>query len=209
MKEAHTIIQKQKQIGQDEKGDDFQSTLSKLINSEKNLEQLKLMYHQLASSKDVLKKDLVVLEKKYKRGQQKVKAYDNELKATRTQVSTFKQKFRTLTDFINRKGGLRVLNSLQDAPGYESASRAGDQRSTSPYQDMNMEALDSARSGVDLNASTVKKSIRGGAPSTNTAVSQDGRRRIRGGGGRTQSTVGDVNGNLSQSTNPQDEASGS
>ena len=112
MKEAHTIIQKQKQIGQDEKGDDFQSTLSKLINSEKNLEQLKLMYHQLASSKDVLKKDLVVLEKKYKRGQQKVKAYDNELKATRTQVSTFKQKFRTLTDFINRKGGLRVLNSL-------------------------------------------------------------------------------------------------
>jgi hypothetical protein len=38
----------------------------------------------------VLKKDLVVLEKKYKRGQGKVKTYDNELKATRTQVSTFK-----------------------------------------------------------------------------------------------------------------------
>jgi len=43
--------------------------MSKLINSEKNLDQLKLMYHQLASTKEVMKKDIVILEKKNKRNQ--------------------------------------------------------------------------------------------------------------------------------------------
>ena len=83
LKEAHDIIQKQKQIGLEERGDSFQNTLNKLINSEKNLDQLKLMYHTLASSKEVMKKENVVLEKKYKRSQQKIKSYDNELKQTR------------------------------------------------------------------------------------------------------------------------------
>jgi hypothetical protein len=69
LKEAHDIIQKQKQIGLEERGDSFQNTLNKLINSEKNLDQLKLMYHTLASSKEVMKKENVVLEKKYKRSQ--------------------------------------------------------------------------------------------------------------------------------------------
>jgi hypothetical protein len=41
--------------------------MAKLINSEKNLDQLKLMYHTLASTKEVMKKDMVVLDKKYKR----------------------------------------------------------------------------------------------------------------------------------------------
>jgi hypothetical protein len=38
LKEAHDIIQKQKQIGLEERGDSFQNTLNKLINSEKNLD---------------------------------------------------------------------------------------------------------------------------------------------------------------------------
>ena len=38
LKEAHDIIQKQKQVGQEEKGDSFQNTVNKLINSEKNLD---------------------------------------------------------------------------------------------------------------------------------------------------------------------------
>lgn len=63
------IIEKQKQVDLDERGESFQNTLSKLINSGQNLDQLKLMYHQLASSKEVMKKDQVVLETKYKRSQ--------------------------------------------------------------------------------------------------------------------------------------------
>lgn len=38
LRDAHGIIQKQKQIGLEEKGDSFQNTLNKLINSEKNLD---------------------------------------------------------------------------------------------------------------------------------------------------------------------------
>lgn len=76
------------------------------------------MYHTLASSKEVMKKDYVVLDKKYKRSQQKIKSYDNELKQTRQQVSTFKLKFKSLTEFIKKKGGLEMLNSLPNAPGY-------------------------------------------------------------------------------------------
>jgi len=67
LKEAHATIQKQKQIGQDEQGESFANTVNKLISSEKNLDQLKMMYHSMASTKEVMKKDLVVLGKKYKR----------------------------------------------------------------------------------------------------------------------------------------------
>ena len=76
------------------------------------------MYHTLASSKEVMKKDYMVLEKKHKRAQLKIKNYDNELKQTRQQVSTFKLKFKSLTEFIKKKGGLEVLNTLPNAQGY-------------------------------------------------------------------------------------------
>jgi len=44
-----------------------------------------------------MKKEMAVLEKKYKRSQQKNKNLDNDLKITREQVSEFKQRFRTLS----------------------------------------------------------------------------------------------------------------
>lgn len=69
-----------------------------------------------------MKKENVVLEKKYKRSQQKIKSYDNELKQTRQQVSTFKLKFKSLTEFIKKKGGLEMLNSMPNAPGYQSSN---------------------------------------------------------------------------------------
>ena len=109
LKEAQQIIHKQRQMGIEEKSESFRNTLDKLINSEKNLDQLKVMYHQLASNKEVMKKDMAVLEKKYKRSQQKIKQYDQELKMTRQQVSTFKIKFRRLMEFISQKGGFDVL----------------------------------------------------------------------------------------------------
>ena len=55
---------------------------------------------------------MAVLEKKYKRSQQKNKNLDNDLKITREQVSEFKQRFRTLSQFIQKKGGIEVLNNL-------------------------------------------------------------------------------------------------
>mmetsp|Transcript_9004 Transcript_9004/g.15235 ORF Transcript_9004/g.15235 Transcript_9004/m.15235 type:complete len:108 (-) Transcript_9004:247-570(-) len=75
------------------------------------------MYHQLASKNEVMKRDKLVLEKKYKRSQQKIKQYDQELKMTRQQVSTFKIKFRGLMDFIQKKGGITVLSKLPNLAG--------------------------------------------------------------------------------------------
>ena len=41
------------------------------------------MYHQLATGKEVMKKDIVILEKKNKRLKQKNQVQDQELKNTR------------------------------------------------------------------------------------------------------------------------------
>lgn len=90
LKEAKAAIQKQKQMGIEERGDSFQNTLNKLINSEKNLDQLKIMYHHLSTNKEQMKKDLAILDKKYKRSQQKNKTLDQDLKITREQVADFK-----------------------------------------------------------------------------------------------------------------------
>lgn len=49
------------------RGESFENTVNKLNNSEKCLDQLKTMYHNIASSKEAMKRDLVVYEKKYKR----------------------------------------------------------------------------------------------------------------------------------------------
>ena len=87
-------------MGIEERGDSFQNTLNKLINSEKNLDQLKLMYQHQSTNKEQMKKDMAILDKKYKRSQQKNKNLDNDLKVTREQVSDFKQRFRTLSTFI-------------------------------------------------------------------------------------------------------------
>jgi len=70
-------------MGVEERGDSFQNTLNKLINSEKNLDQLKTMYYQLSTNKEQMKKDLAILDKKYKRSLQKTKTLDQDLKVTR------------------------------------------------------------------------------------------------------------------------------
>ena len=70
------------------------------------------MYHHLSTNKEQMKKEMAVLEKKYKRSQQKNKNLDNDLKITREQVSEFKQRFRTLSQGYQKKGGIEVLNSL-------------------------------------------------------------------------------------------------
>lgn len=113
LKEAKDELGKRKNDKNAEMRDEtYQNTLNKLISSEKNLEELKLMYHNLNQTKEHMKKDLFVLDKKYKKAQQKNKNLDSDLKQTRDQVSEFKQRFRTLSSFIQRKGGLDVLNNL-------------------------------------------------------------------------------------------------
>ncbi len=44
----------------------------KFINYEKNLEQLTIMYHQLASQKNLMNKDQAVLNKKLKRKNERI-----------------------------------------------------------------------------------------------------------------------------------------
>lgn len=144
LKEAKAAIQKQKQMGIEERGDSFQNTLNKLINSEKNLDQLKIMYHHLSTNKEQMKKDLAILDKKYKRSQQKNKTLDQDLKITREQVADFKQRFRTLSAFIQKKGGIEVLNNL---PNVNSENQYG-----GDVDNISM------RSGINTN----KISIRGG-----------------------------------------------
>jgi hypothetical protein len=70
-------------MGMEERGDNFQNTLNKLINSEKNLDQLKLMYHHLSTSQENMKKEIAVLQKKLRRSNQKNNSLDNDLKVTR------------------------------------------------------------------------------------------------------------------------------
>lgn len=49
---------------------------NKFINYEKNLEQLTIMYHQLASSKNIMSKDKVILERKLARKSEKIHFLD-------------------------------------------------------------------------------------------------------------------------------------
>ena len=76
-----------------------------------------MMYHHLATSKETLKKDYAVLERKYKRKADKFKQLDVELKFTREQVAEFKKRFRTLSGYIQMKGGIEHLNKLPDIGG--------------------------------------------------------------------------------------------
>ena len=131
------------------------------------------MYHTLASSKEVMKKDYVVLEKKYKRSQQKIKSYDNELKQTRQQVSTFKLKFKSLTEFIKKKGGLEMLNSLPNAPGYLNSNNNVPQQKD----------LDSLFKGDAQSEQSAKITIRGKAPKTTPR--EEAHPTIRGGGAQS------------------------
>lgn len=83
LKDSKEALSKQKEKGVEQRDDTVQNTLNKLINSEKNLEELKIMYHNLNQTKESMKKDLFVLDKKYKKAQQKNKNLDNDLKTTR------------------------------------------------------------------------------------------------------------------------------
>ena len=93
-----------------------------------------------------MKKDLAILDKKYKRSQQKNKTLDQDLKITREQVADFKQRFRTLSAFIQKKGGIEVLNNLPNVSQNEGGQYGGDVDNIS------------MRSGINTN----KVSIRGG-----------------------------------------------
>ena len=108
------------------------------------------------------------MEKKYQRSQQKVKNYDNELKQTRTQVATIKHKFKQLTEFIKKKGGIEVLNDLPNNLEYIQ-SRAGGQKNE--FEDFWLSYFNRGQNEGSiiaqgsLNGSMlggVKKSIRGG-----------------------------------------------
>jgi hypothetical protein len=120
--DAHSLIQKLQQVAHQEQGNGFQHTWQKLLNSEKNLDQLKIMYHQLASQHEVQKKDMLVMDKKLRRGQQKQKEYQNQLQQNRMQVVAIKHKFRQLTEFIQKKGGIEVLNSLPNDEKYKNTN---------------------------------------------------------------------------------------
>ena len=114
-----------------------------------------------------MKKDLAILDKKYKRSQQKNKTLDQDLKITREQVADFKQRFRTLSAFIQKKGGIEVLNNLPNVSQNEGGQYGGDVDNIS------------MRSGINTN----KVSIRGGVQSSNPRATP-ANKTIRGGAGK-------------------------
>lgn len=67
LQEAKVAIIKIKEKNQERDQDLNNLSLSKLVTAEKNLEELKTMYQNLLSSKESVKKDLFVLDKKYKK----------------------------------------------------------------------------------------------------------------------------------------------
>lgn len=125
------------------------------------------MYRQLVQRKDQMKKDLFVLDKKYKKSLVKIKKQDDDLKETKQQLSEFKQRLKTLSTFIQKKGGIEVINQLpeQDQSPMYSVT-------TSTHTD-----TDDART---INSSIQKKVyLRGQAPSQNPKINKT---VIRGGG---------------------------
>lgn len=163
LKEAKTALAQFKEKGNPEREDQFQSVLNKFVNSEKNLDQLKLMYHHLATSKESLKKDLAILERKYKRKQEKQKQMDEELKTTREQVSEFKQKFRMLSIYIQKKGGIEVLNKMKDVDSNQLMDNQDIDTASikhSQYGDGRVSLRGGGGSTVGMNFS--KKTLRGG-----------------------------------------------
>ena len=67
LKDAKDELSKHKNDSPEMRDETFQNTLNKLVTSEKNLEELKVMYHNLNQAKEHMKKDLFVLDKKYKK----------------------------------------------------------------------------------------------------------------------------------------------
>lgn len=126
------------------------------------------MYHNLNQTKESMKKDLFVLDKKYKKAQQKNKNLDNDLKTTREQVHEFKQRFRTLSTFIQKKGGIDVLNGLPNVDNGEPLT---------PNTGTNIDNSDT----MSMRSVNPKKiTMRGQAPSNNPPTAK--KTMIRGGG---------------------------
>ena len=91
LQEAKDVLAKFKDQGIDpQKDENLQITINKLMVTERNNEDLKVLNHQLAQRKDQMKKDLFVLDKKYKKSLIKIKKQDEDLKETKQQVSEFK-----------------------------------------------------------------------------------------------------------------------
>lgn len=172
MQEAKDVLAKFKDRGIDpQKDENLQITINKLMVTERNNEDLKVLNHQLAQRKDQMKKDLFVLDKKYKKSLIKIKKQDEDLKETKQQVSEFKQRLKTLSTFIQKKGGIEVINQLPEtelSPMYSET--------TSKYND-----IDDSRTNF-LNQ---KKILRGQAPSQNPKNSN--KITVRGGGGKVGS----------------------
>ena len=130
---------------------------------------------------------------------------------TRQQVSTFKIKFRRLMDFINKKGGINVINNLPNENGQPSSKNEMIQNSHQREMTDLLNAVDNSgmqnrqSKGIDLaqqvqdhysytqqrgnipdnvsDTQSVKK-IRGGQQSHNQP-----RPTIRGGGGGRQGSI--------------------
>lgn len=127
------------------------------------------MYHNLNQTKESMKKDLFVLDKKYKKAQQKNKNLDNDLKTTREQVHEFKQRFRTLSTFIQKKGGIDVLNGLPNVDNGEP---------TTPNTATQVDNSDTISMRSSVNPKKI--TMRGQAPSNNPPAPK--KTMIRGGG---------------------------
>lgn len=150
LKDSKEALSKQKEKGVEQRDDTVQNTLNKLINSEKNLEELKIMYHNLNQTKESMKKDLFVLDKKYKKAQQKNKNLDNDLKTTREQVSEFKQRFRTLSTFIQKKGGIDVLNNLPNVNSVDMPGPAANGDTTGEVYQANSNTIRGSSKKISL-----------------------------------------------------------
>lgn len=121
--------------------------------------------------KDSLQKDFYILDKKYKKAQQKNRKLEDDLKQTRDQVSEFKQRFRTLSTFIQKKGGIETLSSLPNVCPDPSTS-------SKPYASNTPSDSQNPRLGATSNLNQQKITVRGQAPSQNV---QANKTVIRGG----------------------------
>ncbi|CAG9310172.1 unnamed protein product [Blepharisma stoltei] len=78
---------------------------------ERNLEQLTLMYHQLASQKSALSVDKQVAERKSQRLQEKIRILEDQLKKANVELDKCQREIKYLTETFEKTSKLSMLGS--------------------------------------------------------------------------------------------------
>ena len=94
LREAQELIKRLKHVAKQEEGENKQETIEKLLKAEKSLGELKQMYLKICGEKELLKKDIIFMQKKNKRNKTKISTQDQTIRDMQQQMLKMKRKFK-------------------------------------------------------------------------------------------------------------------